>query len=231
MAETTTELEILKIFLNISNYQNWPEEPEIGQLLSIALLTQKKNNAQLNKTQQASFTPLFQKREGRKKKKKYIYIYSGKIREGKERETERRNKNAVIDHKGACRTQGPWGWWGARKKQSNHTRNEGGSAEEHLDLDTQKSQRASLYFSQAVVLNFFASRISWVTRGDRSLSCCLSGSTHFYSRGDHQGAAAVTFCACCLCFSPMHRCQTDLPKTPPCPQRPQFRNSAWLSCL
>ena len=74
MAETTTELEILKIFLNISNYQNWPEEPEIGQLLSIALLTEKKKNALLNKTQKASFTPLFQKREGRKKKKKYIYI-------------------------------------------------------------------------------------------------------------------------------------------------------------
>ena len=47
MAETTTELEILKIFLNISNYQNWPEEPEIGQLLSIALLTEKKKNALL----------------------------------------------------------------------------------------------------------------------------------------------------------------------------------------
>lgn len=73
MAETTTELEILKIFLNINNYQNWPEEPEIGQLLSIALLTEKKKkNTLLNKIRKASFTPLFQKRERRKKK--YIYI-------------------------------------------------------------------------------------------------------------------------------------------------------------
>ena len=47
-----------------------------------------------------SFFHSFVSKERREKK-----IYGGKIREGKERETERRNKNATIDHKGAGRTQ------------------------------------------------------------------------------------------------------------------------------
>lgn len=43
-------------------------------------------------------------------------MYGGKIREGKERETERRNKNATIDHKGAGRTQRGHGAGEKRKK-------------------------------------------------------------------------------------------------------------------
>ena len=100
MAETTTELEILKIFLNINSDQNWPEEPETGQLLSIALLTDKEKNTLLNKTQTASSLLCFKREKGEKK------MYGGKIREGKERETEetrmqRQTTKALAELRGA----------------------------------------------------------------------------------------------------------------------------------